>query len=218
MGEAERLKLIEKQQDKLDKEARKAEKEAEGPKPKKAKKEKAEEDPDAKPKKPLSSYMLFMKSFRTEFAEANPEVKGVAEVGKAGGEKWQAMTEEEKKPFVDEALKLKEEYAVAVATWNEAHGVVAPEKKEKEKKEKGPPSAFRLFAQSFQPEYRKNHPGSKLADVSKACGDAWKALSADQKRDFEASAQKAKAEFLAAKAAATAAGSDAAPANVDVSA
>ena len=31
--------------------------------------------------------------FRTKFKEENPDVKGVTAVGKAGGEKWKAMSD-----------------------------------------------------------------------------------------------------------------------------
>jgi hypothetical protein len=35
---------------------------------------------------------------------------GALQVGKAGGEKWRSMTEEEKKPYIDQAKELKAKF------------------------------------------------------------------------------------------------------------
>ncbi|XP_020593723.1 high mobility group B protein 7-like [Phalaenopsis equestris] len=61
-------------------------------------------------KRPPTAFFLFMEDFRKEFKDANPDNKKVALVAKEGGVKWKAMTVEEKKPYVDRAAELKEEY------------------------------------------------------------------------------------------------------------
>lgn len=61
----------------------------------------------AKAKRPPTAFFLFMKDFRVEFKTSHPDEKGVAAVGKAAGEKWRSMTEEEKKPYNDQAKELK---------------------------------------------------------------------------------------------------------------
>ncbi|XP_051200069.1 high mobility group B protein 7 [Lolium perenne] len=76
----------------------------------KGKKSKAGGD-GAKKKRPQTAFFLFMSDFRAEFKAAHPDEKGVSAVGKAAGEKWRSMTEEEKKPYVDQAKELKAKFA-----------------------------------------------------------------------------------------------------------
>ncbi|KAM1084955.1 hypothetical protein ACFX13_010961 [Malus domestica] len=81
--------------------------------PKTSKRAKKDKDPNA-PKRPLTAFFLFMDDFRKSYKEANPDSKGVKMVAKEGGEKWKSMTDEEKKPYVDKAAELKEEYKIAL--------------------------------------------------------------------------------------------------------
>ncbi|URE15527.1 HMG (high mobility group) box [Musa troglodytarum] len=82
-------------------------------KERKAKKGKKYKDSSA-PKRPPTAFFLFMEDFRKVFKEANPDNKSVAVVSKEGGEKWKTMSDEEKKPYIERAAELKEEYAKAV--------------------------------------------------------------------------------------------------------
>ncbi|XP_076890523.1 uncharacterized protein LOC143541636 [Bidens hawaiensis] len=66
------------------------------------KKAKNERDPS---KKPLTPFFHFMEDFRKSFNKANPDNKKVSVVGREGGEKWRAMSEEEKKPYTEKAAK-----------------------------------------------------------------------------------------------------------------
>ncbi|PRQ41457.1 putative chromatin remodeling & transcriptional activation HMG family [Rosa chinensis] len=72
-------------------------------------------DPNA-PKRPLTAFFLFMNDFRKAYKEANPDSKGVKMVAKEGGEKWNLMTDEEKKPYMDKAAELKDEYKKTLET------------------------------------------------------------------------------------------------------
>ncbi|GKC07320.1 HMG1/2-like protein, partial [Tanacetum coccineum] len=53
---------------------------------------KAAKDPN-KPKRPASAFFVFMEDFRKQFKAENPNVKSVAQVGKAGGAKWKTMSD-----------------------------------------------------------------------------------------------------------------------------
>ncbi|KAM0887231.1 hypothetical protein ACQ4PT_029185 [Festuca glaucescens] len=75
----------------------------------KGKKSKAGGD-GAKKKRPQTAFFLFMNDFRAEFKAAHPDEKGVSAVGKAAGEKWRSMTEEEKQPYVGQAKELKAKF------------------------------------------------------------------------------------------------------------
>ena len=57
-------------------------------------------------KKPLSSYMLFTKAKRDEIQK---QLKEGEKINEKLGQVWKAMSEEEKKPYVDEYKKCKEE-------------------------------------------------------------------------------------------------------------
>jgi high mobility group protein B3 len=77
---------------------------------------KAAKDPNV-PKRPASGFFIFMETFRKTHKEENPDVKGVAAVGKAGGLKWKQMSEKEKAPFNEEAFQRKATYEMALATY-----------------------------------------------------------------------------------------------------
>ncbi|CAN6246624.1 unnamed protein product, partial [Urochloa humidicola] len=63
-----------------------------------------------KPKRPPSAFFVFMSEFRQEYNAQHPDNKSVAAVSKAAGEKWRAMSEEEKQPYVDQAGHKKQDY------------------------------------------------------------------------------------------------------------
>ncbi|KAH8501421.1 hypothetical protein H0E87_016285 [Populus deltoides] len=59
---------------------------------KRAAKEKiTKKDPD-KPKRPPSSFFVFLEEFRKIYKQEHPNMKAVSAVGKAGGEKWKSMS------------------------------------------------------------------------------------------------------------------------------
>ncbi|GER49708.1 high mobility group family [Striga asiatica] len=85
---------------------------------KQTKKEKqAAKDPN-KPKRAPSAFFVFMEGFRQQYKEKHPKNKSVSAVGKAAGEKWKSMTDEEKAPFVAKAEKKKKEYERQMEAYN----------------------------------------------------------------------------------------------------
>ncbi|KAH9662368.1 High mobility group B protein 4 [Citrus sinensis] len=80
-------------------------------------KPKAAKDPN-KPKRPPSAFFVFMEEFRKQFKEAHPNNKSVATVGKAAGEKWKSMSDDEKAPFVEKAEKRKSDYNKNMQDYN----------------------------------------------------------------------------------------------------
>ncbi|XP_019193320.1 PREDICTED: HMG1/2-like protein isoform X2 [Ipomoea nil] len=66
------------------------------------------------PKRPLTAFLLFMSDFRKNYKENFPDNKSMAIVGKAGGEKWKAMSDSEKAPYAAKASQLKSEYGDAM--------------------------------------------------------------------------------------------------------
>ncbi|KAG8046259.1 hypothetical protein GUJ93_ZPchr0008g11471 [Zizania palustris] len=62
-----------------------------------------------KGKRPPTAFFLFMADFRKEYKADHPDNKSVSVVAKEGGERWNSMSEEEKKPYIDKAAELKAE-------------------------------------------------------------------------------------------------------------
>ncbi|KAB2013770.1 hypothetical protein ES319_D09G179300v1 [Gossypium barbadense] len=91
----------------------------------KAKREKkAKKDPN-KPKRPPSAFFVFLEEFRTPFKKENPNVKAVSAVGKAAGEMWKSMSEEEKGPYEVKAQKRKVEYENQMKDYNKKQEISA---------------------------------------------------------------------------------------------
>eukprot|EP00271_Cylindrocystis_brebissonii_P004568 TRINITY_DN1630_c0_g1_i1.p1 TRINITY_DN1630_c0_g1~~TRINITY_DN1630_c0_g1_i1.p1 ORF type:complete len:243 (+),score=82.16 TRINITY_DN1630_c0_g1_i1:156-884(+) len=93
--------------------------------PKSPKEPKAGKDPNA-PKAPATPFFIFMEEFRKTYKEENGDVKG-PEVAKAGGAKWKEMSDEEKKPYLEEYAKRKEEYEMKLAEYKEGKHMKAEE-------------------------------------------------------------------------------------------
>jgi len=70
-----------------------------------------------KPKRPPSAFFVFMSEFRQEYNAENPNNKSVANVSKAAGEKWRAMSDEDKAPYVEKAGQKKQDYEKTKATF-----------------------------------------------------------------------------------------------------
>ncbi|KAJ7551229.1 hypothetical protein O6H91_06G005700 [Diphasiastrum complanatum] len=83
----------------------------------KAKKVKSVKDPSM-PKRPVTAFFLFMEDFRKTCRTEHPSVKGGAEINKLGGEKWTAMTTEEKSPYNKMAVDLKTKYESAIKDYH----------------------------------------------------------------------------------------------------
>ncbi|CAG7992856.1 unnamed protein product [Penicillium olsonii] len=65
-------------------------------------------DPNA-PKRGLSAYMFFANDNRDKVREENPGIS-FGQVGKQLGDKWKALSEDDRKPYDDKAAKDKKRY------------------------------------------------------------------------------------------------------------
>lgn len=99
------------------------------------KKKRKKKDPNA-PKKALSAFILFSNAKRAEVTAelkaANPDMKGVAEVGKKLGEMWKALSDAEKEPFNKMAADDKERYAKAMEDYKLTQGGEGTQETERE--------------------------------------------------------------------------------------
>ncbi|KAM0915542.1 hypothetical protein ACQ4PT_010769 [Festuca glaucescens] len=167
------------------------------------KKSKAEKDPN-KPKRPPSAFFVFMEGFRKDYKEKNPNNKQVSVVGKAGGEKWKSLTDDEKAPYVAKAEKLKAEYAKKIDAYNnpQAEASGDSDKSKSEINDEEDASEVRPSTPTQLTSWRRVMRPSKAAaaqgegsQVGKAGGEKWKSLTDDEKAPYVAKAEKLKAEY-----------------------
>merc|ERR1712157_164761 len=89
----------------------------------KAKKAKAPAD---KPKRPLSAYFLWLGENRAKLIE-ELETKDIGVIGKAAGEKWKELDEDDKKEYQEKNEKDKERYEKEMKAWLKKNPDQTPE-------------------------------------------------------------------------------------------
>jgi len=72
------------------------------------------------PKRSLSSFMVFSKKESQKLREDQPQ-HSVAVIAKLLGQKWGALSAEQKVPFETEAKKLKDQYVEKLSKFNATH-------------------------------------------------------------------------------------------------
>ncbi|KAI4148097.1 MAG: hypothetical protein LQ340_005239 [Diploschistes diacapsis] len=76
---------------------------------------KKKKDPNA-PKRGLSAYMFFANEQRENVREENPGI-AFGQVGKVLGERWKALSPQERQPYEDKAKADKERYDAEKASY-----------------------------------------------------------------------------------------------------
>lgn len=76
-----------------------------------------------RPKRPLSSYMIFLSTQREQIKLDNPGIK-ITEIAKRGGELWRAL--EDKSKWHQEAAEAKDKYTMLIKEYEINGGTVAP--------------------------------------------------------------------------------------------
>ncbi|KAG7343683.1 HMG high mobility group box-containing protein [Nitzschia inconspicua] len=78
---------------------------------------KGEKDP-TKPKRPMSAFLSYSNRKRMEVKETHKHTK-TADISRILAQMWKDAPPEEKKEFIDEEYRLRQEYKVAMAVWKE---------------------------------------------------------------------------------------------------
>lgn len=87
------------------------------------KKAKVAKDPNA-PKRPPTSYFIFLTENRENIKAKNPEAK-VTEIARIAGQQWKALTPAQKKPYEDKNVDAKAQYEKDVAAYKATGGVAS---------------------------------------------------------------------------------------------
>mmetsp|Transcript_31935 Transcript_31935/g.42284 ORF Transcript_31935/g.42284 Transcript_31935/m.42284 type:complete len:172 (+) Transcript_31935:114-629(+) len=132
---------------------------------------KAEKDPDA-PKKPQTSYFLFMNAKRPETKAADPSLT-FGTLTKKLTEMWKGLSDEDRKEWEDKAREDKERYQAEM----EAKGLATKVKKVDEGQPKKALSAFMLYSATAREKLKDEN--LKQTEILKRIGQLWKELGAD---------------------------------------
>eukprot|EP00403_Amphidinium_massartii_P028049 CAMPEP_0178398328 /NCGR_PEP_ID=MMETSP0689_2-20121128/14716_1 /TAXON_ID=160604 /ORGANISM="Amphidinium massartii, Strain CS-259" /LENGTH=195 /DNA_ID=CAMNT_0020019087 /DNA_START=97 /DNA_END=684 /DNA_ORIENTATION=+ len=157
-------------------------------------------------KRPPNAYFLWQLKNRSAL-EAEAGSKKPGPLGKLAGEKWKAMSEAQREPFVTEAAQLKKEYDAKIAAGAqknpskrkakaEAEGGSAPKKARK----KRAPSAYWLWLNDNRARITKEVGPGKVTLVSKEAGKQWQTVSDDVKAEYQKKAKELEAEMKAKEA------------------
>jgi len=154
-----------------------------------------------KPKRPLTAYMLFSQEKRADIKNNNPNVS-FGEIGKLLGQAWQQLSPEDRKPFEENAKVAKAKYLDDMKEYKEKHPEGSDEERPKKRQKKGkgsrkkkdknapkkPCSAFFWFSKEQRPLIKEKNPNATFGDMGKLIGEAWRALTEEDKKPY---AQKA---------------------------
>ncbi len=118
------------------------------------------EDDDDKVKRPMNAFMVWSRKMRKKIADENPKMHN-SEISKRLGTQWKGLSDEEKRPYIDEAKRLRE-----------AHMKKHPNYKYKPKRKK--PQPIRRFPDgvTFSP-YRSPATGLINGQQAAAMRNPW---------------------------------------------
>lgn len=166
------------------------------------------------PKKPSTSYFLYMADVREKAKAENPEAS-TTQLSIMLGQRWRELPAEEKKVYEQRAAKDKERYKKEDAIWRRDHpeevaqveAEKAGKRKDKKKRgqrEEGAPkralTAYIFFTNKHREETKKANPEASITDLSKLMGAKWKSLTDAEKEPYQKMAEKDKVRYKKEKA------------------
>ncbi len=138
------------------------------PKSKKGSKKKGK-DPNA-PKRASSSYILFANAHRLQVKEENPDLN-FANLNKLLGAKFNVLSEDERKEWVEKADQEKQRYKKEMESYSapEDSDGDDDEKPKKKKKDPNAPkralSAYNFFVNENRSKIQKKHPDASFGEL-----------------------------------------------------
>merc|ERR1719491_1708811 len=109
---------------------------------------------------------------------------------KLGSTKYKELGVEEKSKYDDMAVEDKKRYANEMKNYSPPSDNEVDSKKKKPKKDpnapKKPLNSYNYFCQANRPKILKDHPNASFSEMSKMNSEAYRKLTSEQKKEFEA--------------------------------
>lgn len=102
----------------------------------------------------------------------------LGDVSKLCGEAWKKLSETERAEWKAKSQEKQQEIKKNL-----------PHVEEQEKKPKRPTTSYIVFSIEERKKISKEFPTLRLGEISKRCGEAWKALSDEEKNTWKVKAQ-----------------------------
>ena len=180
------LKEKEKEKDKKDKEKKKVRKEKEKQRAEqeklKEKKQKEKEEHDAKPKRALTPYSLFLQEQFGEFKKEYPNEK-ISSLAQKIAEKWRSLGDKEKEPYLERAQEDRKRYQTEV----DAYKKTLPPKR--------PLTGFMLFSAERRSAIKAANPNASITEIATKIGAEWKKVPDTKKQNYKKTADKNLADW-----------------------
>jgi len=138
---------------------------------------KAAKDPNA-PKRPMSSYMMFVKENRSRIVAENPDCKQTQILSIAGAE-WKELTDADKQKYDALNAKDKKRYEREMASYTPPKGMTAGGKRKKEKDPnapKRPSTPYFAFMNEKRAQIKADNPNCSIGEIGKIGGKLWAEL------------------------------------------
>ena len=169
------------------------------------KKKKKKKDPNA-PKRNMSAYLIFSVHIRPSVKEENPEAS-FGDISRITSAKYKALDANERKEFNEKAAADKARYQHEKEDYDSNNTFAADDddddddddndnddgnvKKTKKRRKKDPnaPSrgrtAYTLFSMHIRPIVKEENPGAALSDVTRIIRARFKALDANERKEWD---------------------------------
>jgi structure-specific recognition protein 1 len=157
---------------------------------------KAKKDPNA-PKASRSAYNYFGQEMRGTMKAEDADLS-FAEINKTLGERWKAVSPEEKERFEKLAAEDKKRHTREMASYTPPKGSPAGKKKKPKKDPNAPKSAlttFLIFSKEMRPKIKAENPDIQFSDMGRKLGELFRALTSEEKEKYEKLAQEDKVRY-----------------------
>ena len=149
----------------------------------KSAKMKKEKDPNA-PKRPMSSYFLFLNERRETLKQEKPDLK-MGEQTKVMTAEWKSMDAKKKKKYEDLASKDKQRYETEMRAHDKGYKPAAQKKEEKDNAPKKVQNPYLIFSAEMREKLKKDQPNLGNKQVMSKIAEEWKKLDAKKKEKYE---------------------------------
>ena len=159
------------------------------------KQKKITEKLEGMPKKPQSSFFIFLNKSREVCKKSHPELDHKQVTIHISGQ-WKSMTEQQKAEYSNLADEERAKYEIQLKAFYESDAFKSyQEKKERMSPPKKPMTAFFFYLGSRREAVLKLNPGIKVWEIAALASEEWKHIDEKEKSCFEAQAKVAKEEY-----------------------